>query len=297
MAKLNSAEQNILNEIAGWKGRKPSFLNRATEVISKPLNWLTEKIVPENVRESAGGVADTIAEKLRDISQFTVNKESVLTATKQYQIDSSTVLELKKASIFDLDNVAQEFISDNTRMATISGVGTGLVGWPGLIADLPTLFMISLRTINQIALCYGYDLEEENAPQGHREFELEYMMRVFKVATSADVIQKQRGLSELKDFESGRIEELEGTVGGEFTSRQISKNATSFVSQRIIREIVEQTISKKAAGLVPGLGALFSAGFNYVYLKDVGEAAYMLYRERFLLDKKGRKRTINIEIE
>jgi hypothetical protein len=193
--------------------------------------------------------------------------------------------------------VSQDFITNNTRVAAVSGAGTGLVGWPGLLADLPALFMLSLRTIHQIALCYGYDFEREDEAPGHRDFELEYMMRIFKVATSADIIQKQRGLSELKDFEAGRIEEIENGVGGDFTTRHISKNATSLVSQRIIREIVEQTISKKAAGLVPGLGAIFSAGFNYVYLKDVGEAAYMLYRERFLLDKKGRRRTINIEIE
>lgn len=249
------------------------------------------------MRASAGGAAETIAEKLRDFSQFTVDKDTVLKATREYQIDSETVLELKKASIFDLDNVSQGFITDNTRMAAVSGAGTGLVGWPGLIADLPALFMLSLRSIHQVAICYGYDLDEEDAPEGHKLFELEYMMRVFKVATASDVVEKQRGLSELKDFEAGRIEELENGVGGEYATRQVSKNATSLVSQRIIKEIVEQTISKKAAGLVPGLGAIFSAGFNYVYLQDVGEAAYMLYRERFLLDKKGRRKTINIEIE
>lgn len=297
MAKLNKAEETILNEIAGWKGRKPSFLNRATDVVTKPLNWLTEKLIPESVRSGAGGVAENIAEKLRDLSQFTVDKTTVLTATKEYQIESASVQGLKKASIFDLDNVSQDFITTNTRMAAVSGAGTGLVGWPGLIADLPALFMLSLRSVHQIALCYGYDLDEEDAPEGHRAFELEYMMRVFKVATASDVVEKQRGLSELKDFEAGRIAELENGVGGEYAARHVSKNATSLVSQRIIKEIVEQTISKKAAGLVPGLGAIFSAGFNYVYLQDVGEAAYMLYRERFLLDKKGRRKVINIEIE
>ena len=297
MAKLNSQEEQILNEVARWKGRKPSFLNRATEVVSRPITWLTENIIPDNVRTGAGDVTETIAQKIQDLSQLTVDKESVLRATKEYEIDSDTVLELRKASIFDLDNISQQFISHNTRMATLSGVGTGLVGWAGLLADLPTLFLLSLRTIHQIAICYGYDLEEGDGNPGFRDFEMGYMMRVFKVATSADVTQKQRGLAELKEYEFGREVELSSAVGGDFAARQLGKNATSFVSQRIIKEIVEQTISKKAAALIPGLGAIFSAGFNYVYLKDVGEAAYMLYRERFLLDKRGRKRVINIEIE
>ena len=104
-------------------------------------------------------------------------------------------------------------------------------------------------------------------------------------------------LAELKDLEAGRDSQVFGEVGGDYTAKQISRGATSFVSRIIIKEIVERTITKKAVGLVPGLGAVFSGGFNYVYMKDVGDAAYMIYRERFLLDKKGRKRTISIDIE
>jgi hypothetical protein len=292
MAKLNSQEQLVLDEVAAWKGRKPSFLNRATDAVSKPVTWLTRTIIPDTVREGASDITDSIAEKLRDVSHFTVDKESVLRATREFAIDSETIVELKKASIFDLDNVSQQFITDSTRMAALSGVGTGLVGWAGLIADLPTLFMISLRTIHQLAICYGFELNDKN-----RDFELGYMMRVFKVATASDVVQKQRALTELKEYELGREIEEANSVGGDYTAKQVGKNATRFVSQRIIKEIVEQTISKKAAGLIPGLGAIFSGGFNYVYLQDVGEASFMLYRERFLQEKRGRKKVINIEIE
>ncbi len=297
MAKLNSTEVKIIDEIAAWKAEGPGFLNRATEVVSKPFSWLTDKLVPDTVKDSGSSIAETIAEKLKDVSHWSVKPEDVLIATKEFDISADSILALKKASIHDLDHVAQKFTEGNTRVATLSGIGTGLVGWPGLIADLPTLFMLSMRSIYQISLCYGFDHNGENGTDWERAFETQYMMRVFKIATCSDKVQKQRALGELKDFEAGRDEELQHDIGGDYATRQIGKNASSFISQRIIREIVEQTISKKAAALVPGLGAVFSAGFNYVYLRDVGDAAYMLYRERFLLDKKGRKKTIRIDIE
>ena len=131
-------------------------------------------------------------------------------------------------------------------MATLSGVGTGLVGWPGLIADLPTLFMLSMRSIYQISLCYGFDHNGENGTAWEQAYETEYMMRVFKIATCSDKVQKQRALAELKDFEAGRDDEHAQDIGGDYAARQIGKNASSFISQRIIREIVEQTISKKS---------------------------------------------------
>ncbi|WNJ18230.1 EcsC family protein [Pontibacter sp. G13] len=297
MAKLNSSETHILDEIAGWKAENPSFLNRATDFVSKPISWVTEKLTPVEVKNSVSGVTETIVEKLHDVSQWTVDGNDVLIATREFDIHATTIAALKKASIHDLDHVAEKFIDQNTRMGTLSGLGTGLVGWPGLIADLPTLFTLSLRSIYQIALCYGYDLTNDAQDPRDKAYEMEYMMRIFKVATSADKVQKQRSLAELKDFEAGRESSVYGDIGGDFATKQLGKNATSFVSRIIIKEIVERTITKKAAALIPGLGAVFSGGFNYVYLKDVGEAAFMLYRERFLLDKKGRNRTIKIEID
>lgn len=297
MAKLNSSEQTILRDIAGWKANNPSFLNRATDFVSKPLSWLTEKLIPEDVRGSASGLTESIIEKLQDATQWTVSNETILTSTHEFEITANSIQDLKKASIHDLDHVAERFIDQNTRVGTISGVGTGLVGWPGLIADLPTLFVLSLRTINQIALCYGFDATSTALSEHQKAYEMEYMMRVFKTATAADKIQKQLSLSELRDFEAGFDKGVYGEVAGDFTTKQISRGATSFVSRIIIKEIVERTLVKKAVGLVPGLGAVFSGGFNYVYLKDVGEAAFMLYRERFLNDKKGRNKAISIDIE
>ena len=294
MAKLNASESKILDEIAAWKADGPGFLNRATDFVTRPLSWLTEKLTPEDVKSSVSGVTEKIVEKLQDMSQWSVNSDDVLKATREFEISATSIAEIKKSSIHDLDHVAESFIEQNTRMATLSGVGTGLVGWPGLIADLPALFTFSTRLIYQIALCYGFDIAKE--PEA-KAYEMEYMMRVFKIATSSDKVQKQRALAELKDLEAGRDSHVFGEVGGDYTAKQLSRNATSFVSRIIIKEIVERTITKKAVGLVPGLGAVFSGGFNYVYMKDVGEAAYMVYRERFLLDKKGRKRTISIDIE
>lgn len=297
MAKLNSSENKILDEIAAWKAGQPSFLNRATDFVSRPISWLTDKITPEDVKGNVSNLTEKVVEKIQDASQWTVDNSSILKETEQFGIKAESIPDLKAYSIHDLDNVAQAFIEQNTRIATVSGIGTGLVGWAGLIADLPALFTVALRTIYQIALSYGYDARAEGLTAAEKAYEMQYMMQVFKIATSAEKVQKQRALSELKDLESGRMSDVYGAVMGDYTTKQFSRGATTFVSRYIIKEIVERTITKKAVGLVPGLGAVFNGGFNYVYLRDVGEASYMIYRERFLLDKKGRRKIISIDIE
>ncbi|MEM9986619.1 MAG: EcsC family protein [Bacteroidota bacterium] len=297
MAKLNSAENKILDEIAVWKAGQPSFLNRATDFVSRPISWVTAKIIPEDIKDSINGVTEKVVEKVQDLSQWTVDPQSIIQETKAFAIVAESISDLKNTSLQNRDNGAQTFSESNTRVGTVSGVGTGLVGWPGLIADLPTLFTLSLRTVHQIALCYGYDVYNEDQGADLKAFEMQYMMQVFKIATASDKVQKQRGLSELKDLEAGRYSEVYGEILGDFSTKQISRGATTFASRLLIKEIIERTITKKAVGLVPGLGAVFNGGFNYVYLKDVGESAYMVYRERFLLDKKGRQRIISVDIE
>ena len=113
----------------------------------------------------------------------------ILEETKQFDIEAESIKELRKTSIQNLDNVAQSFIESNTRVGTVSGIGTGLVGWAGLLADLPTLFTLSLRTIHQIALCYGYDVYSDEEGDEIKAFEMQYLMQVFKISTAADKVQ------------------------------------------------------------------------------------------------------------
>ncbi len=294
MAKLNSAEQNILEEIAVWKTNGPGFLNRATNFVSKPLVWAGGKLIPDNVKGSLGKVTETVVEKLQDLSKWTVKEDDVLKRTKEFEIDSETILALKKASVHDLDHVAEGFIRQNAQFAAAEGFGSGIIGWPGLIADLPALFTLSMRTLYQISLSYGYRVDEEN---GNQDFEIGYMFRIFKIATAAEKVEKTKGLLDLKDFESSFNDEVEQSVGNDYTTKQVSKSAAIQLSSLIIREIIEQTFTRKLVTLAPGIGAVLTGGFNYAYVNDVGKAAFMLYRERFLMDKKGRKKVINIEID
>lgn len=296
MAKLNSAEKKILEEIAIWKAEDPGFINKATQVMSKPLVWASSKIIPDDVKENLSKVTETIVDKLQDASAWTVNEEEVLKATKEYEIASDTILELKKASVHDLDSVVEKFIKTNAQLAAAEGFGTGLIGWPGLIADLPALFTLAFRCIYQTSLCYGFPIsfEEEG---GNKDFEVEYMLRVFRVATSSNKVEKTKALLDLKDFETEYDEEVYNEVGTDYTLKHISKSVTINVSRMIINQIVKQTLARKAITSIPGIGAVLTAGFNYAYLEDVGKTANNLYRERFLLDKKGRQKIINIEID
>lgn len=295
MAKLNSTEQKLLKEIEEWKETGPGFLNSATHVVTKPLLWAAGKLIPEDIQDKLGGVGEKIAEKLQDASQWTVREEEVLKATKEFEIDSATIIELQNASVFDLNHVAEEFVKFNTRMAAAEGFGTGLLGWAGLLADLPALFVLNFRMLYQISLSFGYKVEP-SSEEGEEPFEVGYMLRIFKIATAASVEAKEAAIAELKEFEEDHPDGI-SRIGSDFTRKQLGKTAAINVSRIIINQIVKETLARKAITSIPGIGAILTAGFNYYYVQDVGRTAIMIYQERFLLDKKGRKKIVTIDVE
>ncbi|MCB9232881.1 MAG: EcsC family protein [Bacteroidia bacterium] len=297
MAKLNSSDKQILEDIALWKSNGPGFFSQATEFISKPISWAGDKLIPEEVKSQMGRLTETIVDKLHDLSKWTVKEEEVLKATREFEIDSDTIIALKKASIQDLDHVSEKFIKTNCQLGAAEGFGTGLIGWPGLIADLPALFTLCMREIYQISLCYGYAIDEHGPESAQAEFEIGYMLRIFRVATASTKVEKTKALLDLKDFEVEFNPEVSQDLGNDYARKQIGKSAAINLSRMIVNEIIRQTLARKAVTFIPGIGAVLTAGFNYAYISDVGQAAFMLYRERFLLDKKGRKQVINIEID
>lgn len=294
MAKLNSTELKILRDVEDWRDKGPGFLNLATHVVTKPLVWAADKIVPAEAKDKMGGLADVLVARMQDMSQWTVSEDEVLNSTKAFEIDSETILELKKASVFDLISVSEEFGRFNTRLAMAEGFGTGLLGWPGLIADLPALFTLCFRLIYQNALCFGYQIDEPT--ESTESYEMGYMLRVFKIATASSYSGKQESLEELKAFEEAHPNGVDW-VGGDFTRKQIGKTAAINLSRMLINQIIKETLARKAITSIPGVGAVLTAGFNYYYVNDVAKTASMIYRERFLLDKKGRKKIVNITID
>ncbi len=54
---------------------------------------------------------------------------------------------------------ADYYLNQNLLVAIAQGGICGVVGLPGLIANIPALYTIVFRCIQQIALCYNYSTQ------------------------------------------------------------------------------------------------------------------------------------------
>lgn len=290
MAKLNQSEQKILEEINAWKAESPSFLSKISSTLAKPITWAGNQLIPNDVQNRLAEIVQNIIDKLQTASNWTVSEKLIIEDIQKYAPHIQSIKDVKTVSIQDLDSVCEEYLKSNKLTGAMQGLGTGLMGWVGLIADLPAFFVISMRLIHQVSLCYGYSKEGDN-----HDFETNYMLHVFKVGAASSTTEKQKALSALKDLETNFYQEQEPS--DDPLVKHITHKIAVGLSSKLVQEIVLQILQRKAIAMLPGVGALLNSGFNYLYIQDIGKTSYMLYRERFLRDKSGRGKVITIKID
>ena len=91
-----------------------------------------------------------------------------------------------------MDQTVEKLTGNRKRLATIQGASTGVGGIFTLTIDIPLLLGIQLKTLQDIAICYGYDPNDKK----ERLFIVKCLQFV-----SADIVGKQAILNQLSRFD------------------------------------------------------------------------------------------------
>ncbi|WP_028610925.1 EcsC family protein [Paenibacillus harenae] len=269
MADTNESLQASLREIEGWeRGQKDLWF---WEKLGRLPFMLLDKVTPKFVQEKIGQAVDEIGGYIQNGGKYLVSERSVLehlqrnaTSTEQkWSLADSFTLEYAAALPLGVMNVtASELASSRSTMATLQGATTGFGGIFTLAVDIPAVLGLSLKIIQEIAICYGFDpkLKEERV----------FAVKVMQFASS-DIVGKKAILEELSAYDDGK------------------RNQQMLSQLQGWREVVavyrDNFGWKKLFQMIPVAGMLFGAIINRGMLNDVAEAATMLYRKRRVLIK------------
>ena len=253
----------VHQELQAWEARGPTLLARISERFFGPLQQATRTLVPAEIHAEVSLLLDQTMKRLHQTGRWLIDPRKI-----RQQVDLSS---RRLGSTFQAsDELARNYWGWGLALAGVEGGLTGAAGWPGLLIDVPALYTIALRTTQQIAVCYGYDLDSED--------EQAYSMCLVKAGSSADAESKIASVFELKKLEHALIME-----GGRYLR-------AAPLSIGVTREIAEAVgtglLKRKALQMLPIVGGLVGASFNAYFLHEVAEAAYMGYRRRHLADLK-----------
>ncbi len=251
----------VQEQVREWESRGPTFLNRIEEFLLTPLQQAAEAIIPDEIHDEVAHRLDHAMKRLHQVGHWLIEPEKI-----RQQVGAKT--EILGSPFHASDELARTYWSWGLAWAGVEGGLTGAAGWGGFLLDVPTLYTIALRTTQQIAVCYGYDLESEE--------EQRYSMCLVKAGSAANSTSRLETMLELKKLEHALI--------AEGIRRLSSKTVASVVTREVAEAVGTQLLKRKALQFLPFVGAFVGATFNAYFIHEVAESAYMSYRRRKLAE-------------
>ena len=173
-----------------------------------------------------------------------------------------TIKDVHSLPLNVMDDVARDIRDSRTTFAGIQGATTGIGGIFTLAIDIPVLLGLSLKTLQEIAMCYGYDPDNKQ--------ERIFIVKCLQFASS-DIIGKQAILEDLDTFSK------ENNHGHVFSEIQGWRE--------VVTTYRDNFGWKKLFQLVPIAGIVFGALVNKSMIQDIAEVGMMLYRKRKIQER------------
>lgn len=264
--RLTPYEKEVQRQIEKWQASGGSFLFKAINWAMQPVDWVVSKVISADVEEQADGLVNQFLSLLNDASKWTSDPEGVLKSARERGLEVEKLEDLRDADLEVLDAMARERLSENAVLAAIEGGGMGLGGVVLIAADIPLLFTINLRMIQQIAASYGFRLSDESFKP--------LVLSVFNVASSGSQEAKVDAIREISVAAAAFANDLDyrGRVRGSFRDQ----------NRHLPREIVKNVLGRKLAQTIPVAGAAVGAGVNYWFTTECANTAHMLFRALYL---------------
>lgn len=223
---------------------------------------LLDKWTPAFLKNKIGLLLDEMGHYLQTGGKYL---SSVQSLKKYYPNKELNKLEdTQELTILEMDNAVLKLSKSRKHLATIQGASTGVGGLFTLSLDIPLLLGMQIKTLQDIAICYGYNPNDKK----ERMFIVKCLQFV-----SSDIVGKKATLQLLSLYEK-EDEQME---------RQVLSEIQGW--REVILTYRDQFGWKKLFQMVPMIGLIFGAFVNRSAINDVAETGMMLYRKRRILKK------------
>ncbi|MBL0385665.1 EcsC family protein [Tumebacillus sp. ITR2] len=216
---------------------------------------LLDKVTPKFVQEKVGQVLDEMISYVETGGRYLTSSQGIVEKFEKKTGTAPLTLEqVGQVPLAIQNEVAREYAKARSTFATIQGATTGIGGLFTLAIDIPMLLGLSLKVLQEVCMCYGFDPQDKS--------ERVFMIKVLQFSSS-DYVGKQAILSEER---SQLFSQLQGW-------------------REVVLIHAENFGWKKLFQLIPVAGIVFGAYLNRKTIEDLAETASMMYRKRRILER------------
>ncbi|MDQ0255027.1 hypothetical protein J2S74_002409 [Evansella vedderi] len=203
-------------------------------------------------------------------------RDNLFSQGRIFRSDIHTIEDMKKLSIDQLRFIAKKQLARQRLVALGQGGLTGLGGVIFTLSDLPLMLAINLRTVQLMALTYGYDLR--------KPYEMMYVLKVFHAISLPHPLQKDAWdqlFDEMKETDEDWIF-YEGD--DDITSQGWLQQPLN----QILKLFIVMFARRKLVQGIPVFGIAAGASFNYQFARHITDASHAFYQKRWLIEKEMR---------
>ncbi len=265
---LSDYESDALDAIMAWRNPTTSWFTKASKSIQTSLNALSDQLrkIP-GIDWTIDNVIVGLITLTNEISQDLVWRESIFENFRKagyrsvYTLDDIALLDL--ASI---DSALKGLPAKYDSLAAVGGVATGIAGPAGILPDIVALLTLNLRAAGEYASYCGFDISDPA--------ERLYALHILEAASLPR--------DQIPYAIPPRLHQAPQSVARRKTLNTVEQFAVGGTIRGIAKSIALRITKNKLTHFIPIAGAVAAGGFNSLYTHTVCDAAFHLYRERFL---------------
>lgn len=280
--ELTEYEKSAVVSIHDWKNPQIGWFGKTMDVINWPLAKAGELItevpgVDWVLDKAVGGLISL----LNDFAHWSVRPDAIYEEYRKAGFGHiKTSNDIFTLDLDDADRVNGWLGAKYKTLATAEGAAAGYAGLAGIAPDIVALISLNQRAIAEYATYYGFDISSQQ--------ERLFALNILGLASSPNDAAKQVAMAQLV-----RIAQ---DVAKKKVWKDLEKHSFVKIIQLIASSLGIRLTKAKLAQVVPVTGALVGGGFNAYYTSNVCDAAFYLYRERFLAQKYG-ENIIEVTVE
>lgn len=254
-------------EIETWEHEGPGFLSNVGEMILWPAQKAAEAFISDSVFDTIGKAIEAMLTGLKSTTNYTINAIEIRArleeTAKSYQERFEAI-----------DETAHHYWNWHIAYAAGEGAVLGSGGIASLAADIPVILGMAIRLIQEISICYDFDIDAES--------EKTYLMHILMAGSALNTKEKSEYISALKNIETVLVGSARGIIDSHEAVEKIKSIAILTNVDRFAEKLGIQITKRKALQMVPLLGGLVGGCFNAAFINDIGQSAFMNYRRRWI---------------
>jgi len=280
---MSPYEKKALKAIHLWKSPELTWFDDAMRVINWPIDKAGDVVMATPgigwvIEKSIQGLVSVA----NDVAQWSVRQEVILEEFRNRGHKRIHALkDIRTLPLEEVDKTIGWLGAKYKGIALVEGAAMGFVGLPGIPPDIIALVTLNLRAIGEYAAYCGFD----SSTQHERLF----AMNVLGLASSSGYAAKGVAMAQLV--------KIAREVAKKKAWKDLERHAFVKIIQQIAKALGIRLTKAKLAQIVPGVAAGVGSSFNTYYTMKVCDAAYFLYRERFLAKKYSKPDLIEVTVK